>query len=454
MIRKSYIILFFSFVQLITINGQENYLMFLNDESDAAFGRMKILESAKKELFISYFIFNDDAAGLIAMDLLLQKKEQYPNIDIKLLLDAQGNEVDKSLLYYLEQKGIEVRVFHPLPKLFVPLNKISIKNFFTSWNDLNYRMHDKLIVADGNEIITGGRNIENTYFNLAEKNFHDRDCYFRSEKLAKEVREYFLTIWNSKHVKPLTYNKYYKKGKHHNKNINKLKNIRKYLNQNKSKYQKISSRYDLVKFGLPFKKVIFLNSFNKLTKQFEPEYLSTSLFNLSLKIKKSLLIETPYLVPTKRLYKLLTYLNNNKIKMEFLTNSICSSDAIPVVAAYDSEKKELFKRNIILYEYKGPKYLHAKSAVFDDNISLIGTYNMDPRSAYINTELVFIIDDENIADKLKSLILEDRKNSVKVEKTSDNNPGGYYDCDKKEETMMGYILFKLLALFPFLYYQV
>ena len=453
MIKKTISILFIIVFQFIIVGAQDNYLMFLNNETDAATGRIKILENAKTELFISYYIFNDDATGLIAIDLLLQKKEQNPDIDIKLLIDAQGNDIDKSLLYYLEQHDIEIKVFHPLPKLFVPFKKISIKNFIESWDNLNYRMHDKLIVADSREVITGGRNIENTYFNLAKKSFHDRDCYFYSKTLGNQVRDYFLNLWNSKHTKRLVYRKYYKQGKHYEKQINKLKNIRKYTLLNKPEYEKISSKFDLLKNGYPFKKVVFLNSFNKLTEQFEPEYLSTSLFNLSLKIKKSLFIETPYLVPTKRLYKLLTYLDNKNVKMEFLTNSICSSDAIPVVAAYDSEKEEIFKRNVILYEYKGPKYLHAKSAVFDDKISLIGTYNMDPRSAYINTELVFIIEDENIAGILKSNILEDKKNSIKVERNADG-PGGYYNCDKDQKTMMGYILFKLLALFPFLYYQV
>ncbi len=453
MIIKSIVILLLGVLQLTVGAAQDNYLMFLNEETDAAIGRIKVLENAKKELYISYYIFSDDATGLVAIDLLLQKKEQNPEIDIKLLIDAQGNDVDKSLLFYLEQHGIEIKVFHPLPKLFVPLEKISIKNYFEAWNNLNYRMHDKLIVGDSREVITGGRNIENTYFNLAKKSFHDRDCYFYSETLGKKVRDYFLNLWNSKHVKPLIYRKYYKKGKHYEKQINKLKNIRKYILFNKAKYEKNSSKFDIIKTGYPFKKLIFLNSYNKITEKFDPDYLSTSLFNLSLKIKESFFIETPYLVPTKRLFKLLTYLNKKNIKMEFLTNSFCSSDAIPVVAAYDSEKEEIFERNVILYEYKGPKYLHAKSAVFDDKISLIGTYNMDPRSAYLNTELVFIIEDENIAGILKSNILKDKINSIKVERNADS-PRGYYNCDKDQKSMMGYILFKVLTLFPFLYYQI
>jgi len=113
--------------------------------------------------------------------------------------------------------------------------------------------------------------------------------------------------------------------------------------------------------------------------------------------------------------------------MQFVTNSFCSTDAMPVAAAYDNEKPKIESLGVELYEYIGPGYLHAKSAVFDDSLALVGSYNMDPRSAYINTELVFVIEDKNVAKELKKLILEDMENCVNTNIATENTFGGYYD---------------------------
>ncbi len=433
--------------------SQDNYIMFLNDEQTAWLSRIKILEKARKEVLVSYYIFEDDNIGLVALDLLLLKKEMYPDIQIKILLDAQANGVDKSLLYILEQHGIEIKEFHPLPKLFVPFKKINVNDFFRSINNLNYRMHDKIIIADETEIIAGGRNIEKTYFGKAKKNFHDRDFYMKSRKMAIEVRSYFMQMWNSKHVKNITYKSFYRRGKHYQKMMNKMKNLRKFTLQSEKKYKRLSKNIDPQIMGIPFKKAKFLSSLNKITGRFEPEFLSTSLFNLALKIKKSILIETPYFLPTKRMYRLLKYLRQKNVKMDFVTNSYCSSDAVPVVAAYDNEKYSLYQLGVDLYEFKGVDYLHAKSAVFDDKIALLGSYNMDPRSAYINTELVFIIEDENVAKELKNVILTDRKNCIKVLPDEDGELGGYYDCTKSGKDIFIYTFFRAFSYLSIFYYQ-
>ncbi len=446
-------ILFLSFFFQFTSYSQDNYLMFLDNDDMAGLSRIKIIEKAKKEILISYYIFEDDQVGLLALDILLMKKEMNPDIKIKLLLDAQANGVDKSLLYYLEQHGIEIKEFHPLPKLFVPVNKINVKNFFTSINNFNYRMHDKLIIADGKEIIAGGRNIEKSYFGMGRKNFNDLDFYMSSEQMATTVRKYFLHMWNSNHVKKLSYKKTYRTGSHYNHEINKLKNIRKYTLYKKKKYLELSKNLDPVKNGIRFDKAQFLNSYNNITGKFEPEYLSTSLFNLALKIKKSMLIETPYFLPTKRMFKLMKYLHKKNVKMDFITNSYCSSDVVPVVAAYDNEKQELVNLDVELYEYKGPDYLHAKSAIFDNKIALLGSYNMDPRSAYINTELVFIIEGENVVKNLNEIITKDKENCVKVKTNENNSATGYYDCTKSGIDIFLYTFFRLFSNLSLFYSQ-
>lgn len=442
------VFLFFLSFNLI---AQDNYLYFLNTADEAALARIKIIESARKEVLISYFIFEDDPFGLISIDILLLQKEAYPDLKIKILLDASANGIDKSLLYYMEQKGIEIKEFHPLPKLFVPLNKISPRNFFKAFSNVNYRMHDKLILADDDKLIVGGRNIENTYYGLNSKNFHDRDLFFSSKSLIKDMRKYYFQLWNSSHVQRITYSRSDKKGKRSVRMINKLKNIRNYILSKKDFYKKLISKINPQVIGTKFKKVTFLNSYNPETNKFDPNFLSTALFNLTFNTKRSFIIETPYLLPTKRFYQLLKHFKEKGIKMTFVTNSFCSTDAMAVAAAYDNEKPLLEALGVEIYEYLGPRYLHVKSAVFDDSLSLVGSYNMDPRSAYLNTELVFVIEDKYVANELLELIYEDMENCMNTNKKSENSLGGYYNCEKSRMDIMTYVIFKFLTKFSWLY---
>ena len=171
------------------------------------------------------------------------------------------------------------------------------------------------------------------------------------------------------------------------------------------------------------------------------------------KVKKTILIQTPYFLPTKPLYRLLDNLVKRNIEIQVITNSNCSTDVMPVSAAYDNQKVKLEKLGIDVYEFTGPHYMHSKSAVFDDSISIVGSYNVDPLSANLNTELVFIIEDKNVARKLKEIILEDRKKCVKAEKNIINSFAGYYECDKTEKEMMTYMIFRILTRIRFFYNQ-
>ncbi|MBK7095489.1 MAG: hypothetical protein IPH57_10730 [Saprospiraceae bacterium] len=258
---KISIILFFIFHD---IGAQDDYLCFVNEANEAIYSRINIIENARNELFISYYIFGNDDLSLFFLALLLDKKAKNPDLDIKILLDAGGCRIDRQYLYYCEQKGIEIREFHAIPKLMVPFKNISIKKFLSALQNFNMRMHDKFIIADTIAFITGGRNIENTYYGMSGRNFNDRDVYFYSKSLTTDVREYYLKLWNSKYVSKINY-------------------------------------------------------FDQRNDALNPVYLSTSLFNLLFKVNKSVLIQTPYLLPNKHLYDLMDHLVKKGCK-----NRICN----------------------------------------------------------------------------------------------------------------------------------
>lgn len=433
--------------------AQEGRLIFINETNDAIYSRLNIIENAKNELFVSYYIFGNDESSLTFLALLLEMKEKNPDIDIRLLIDANGCRIDKRYLYYCETKGIKIKEFHAVPKLLVPFRNISMTNFIYAVQNFNMRMHDKFIIADTTSFITGGRNIENTYYGLSPRNFNDRDLYFYSKNLTSNVRDYYVTLWNSIYVQRINYYSKYKNKKSFEKAEKILKAKKDMVIRNRPNYEILYRDFHPLKIGIPFKKAIFLSSYDQNINALNPVKMSTSLSNFIFKTKKSVLIQTPYLLPTRPLYRLMESLTKKNVKIEFVTNSNCSTDVMPISAAYDNQKVKFEKLGIDVYEYKGPHYMHSKSAVLDDSIALVGSFNVDPRSANINSELVFIIEDKNIATQLKEIINEDKKHCVKVEKNDINSFGGYYDCEKTEKEMMTYMLFRVLTRFKFFYNQ-
>lgn len=443
----------FLFFIVHEIGAQDDYLYFVNETNEAMYSRLNIIDNARKELFISYYIFGNDDLSLFFLAILLDKKAKNPDLDIKILLDAGGCRIDRQYLNYCEQKGIEIREFHAIPKLMVPFKNISIKKFLSALQNFNMRMHDKFIIADTIAFITGGRNIENTYYGMSGRNFNDRDVYFYSKSLTTDVRQYYLKLWNSKYVQKITYFNKHKNSKSFKSVETELSKKIEAIKRNREYYEILYKGFHPKKIGLPFKKAVFLSSYDQRNDALNPVYLSTSLANLLFKVNKSVLIQTPYLLPNKHLYNLMEHLIKKGVKIEFVTNSNCSTDVMPISAAYDNQKRKFEKLGIDIYESVGPDYLHSKSGVFDDKIALVGSYNLDPRSAVINTELVFVVEDETIALKLKEIILHDIKNSVKVEKNSENSFGGYYGCHKTEKEMMIYMFFRILTRIKLFYNQ-
>src|SRR6185369_10720173 len=110
--------------------------------------------------------------------------------------------------------------------------------------------------------------------------------------------------------------------------------------------------------------------------------------------KRSVVIESPYLVPTHGLLELLQKKVREGVHVQIVTASMRSSDGLLVYVGYLKYRRRLSHAGIDLREYKGPDMLHAKSMVIDGRTVMIGSYNVDPRSQNLNAEAMCIADDE------------------------------------------------------------
>lgn len=439
------------FFLLNALNAQEGKILFLADMDDAIFSRVNIIENAETELLITYYIWSDDESGMTMLAMLLDSKERNPDIEIKVIIDAFGKDIDRRYLYYCETKGIEFKVFNALPKLIVPPDKLSINNFVKAIMGANSRLHEKVIIADREQFITGGRNIRNSYFGFDKRNFNDLDAYFHSEQLAADVRSYFLFMWNSHYVSDITYFS----GEQSDAALayaeEKFSEFHEFLEARRENLKSEYMDFNPQKLGIPFKKARFLNPYDPFGNQIDPKYLSIAFFNLMLTSEKTVLLETPYLLPTRMMYNTFEYLIANGVKIEFVTNSICSNDIMAITAPYDNHKERILKLGADIYEFKGPDYLHSKAGVFDDKIAYVSTFNLNPRSEKFNTELIFVIEDEKVAAELTKLIHKNIENSVKLDEKGYNSWPGYYDCERTKLDLLIYMTFHVLTKLSFIY---
>ena len=153
------------------------------------------------------------------------------------------------------------------------------------------------------------------------------------------------------------------------------------------------------------------------------------LFDTIRNAQHSILIQSPYLIMPKGGIELLAELNSRGVRTRISTNSLASTDNIPAFSGYHRQRPRLLNAGIELFEFKphpgiqselierypllaekNPVFaLHAKSMVIDDRLIFIGTFNLDPRSANLNTEVGVLIESEELARQLTASIERDMR---------------------------------------------
>jgi phosphatidylserine/phosphatidylglycerophosphate/cardiolipin synthase-like enzyme len=309
---------------------------------------------------------------------------------------------------HLLAEGVEIREYHPFDVCH-PL-----------W--LNRRLHDKILLVDACQMIVGSRNLDERNFGLGEKNnYVDRDVYVRGEA-AWEAYEYFRCLWSSENVRPTK--------------TAELPEVRDFcplravpgcsstelcpacaLDQALSKWSascmvRTDLNCDWAEGQPEVEKVCFLRDDCGRKKQ--PGAITDEILKLVANARSSIILESPYLVISDHLDEALAQAQSRGVHVVILTNSLASTDQILVYGGYQNQKKWLLARGIEIWEFAGPKHLHAKSALIDGCVSIIGSYNFDHRSEHLNTETAVVTCDPCVADDLIASMAENFGNSWQI----------------------------------------
>ncbi len=423
-------------------------ILLVNDR-DALQARVDLIQQAKSEVLVEYFsVWNDDQS-IGGMALLIDAAQQGRKV--KIIVDALSNTIPRSLFATLLEKGKDAEGNQNLEIL--EYNPIGINLL-----NITRRDHAKMLIADGTRLISGGRNVGDKYFGLnKKKNFNDLDVFIEGD-VARQARENFFKVWNSKQVKKVQLFEFapekldalacaYSQDLNCDmKRLNNLKAIEnEHLRLKKTLAEMIQIESDdLVKYGSGkdwlsgAQDTISAKFVSQNPEKFngkENNDLTDLLAETLSKAEVEANIVSPYLIPTKGLIKILKSIIARGVKVRIITNSLASTDNLFAQAGYRAAKQELIEMGLEIYEYNGPDTVHAKTAVIDNKVAMVGTYNIDPRSAFLNREVATFMEDSNngkIVNEVSEAIEGFRAKSFLVGKD-----GVEYNKEKEYENVSG-----------------
>lgn len=424
----------------------------LEDGGASMISRAWLSEYAEKSIDIQYFIFSTDNVGLIACDYLVRAADRGVKVRIlvdDILVDAGVHEI----LTMDSHENIEIKIYNPGTNLGKNIAG-KLKKFATDFRSANQRMHNKTFTVDGKVVITGGRNIADEYFDYDhEYNFRDRDVLLLG-KAVRQVQTSFEDFWNNALSVPVTELVEEKGNNFSDKNRferlhqyacnpdNFWPQVREKIKQLPSAFKRIRESGDLCWID----SVAFVSDIpgkNDDQTNFIGGISTKTLIYLIKNAKTSIDIQSPYLITTEFGKKLLREAASRGVKVRILTNSLASTDNLEAFSGYQRDRRALLETGVRIFEFRPDakeRYkimtgelqnkisytpifgLHAKSMVIDGNISVIGTFNFDPRSANLNTECVTVIYSSKIAKGVLQGMEEEFKSENSWETTLTFNP--------------------------------
>lgn len=276
-------------------------------------------------------------------------------------------------------------------------------------------------MADGKLALIGGRNLGDKYFveETAEDRFSkDRDVLIfkdysldYNQSAVEDMGKYYDEIWDHEYSKASSEDL-----DDEDRAIGGRFN-REYLGRYKEfseEYRDEIRKLDWHKKTIPTDGVRFV--YNPIGMgNMHPRCLEELLY-LGEEARESVFVQSPYIIPTRRIKKSFEEYDIDLNKVTMLTNSLYSSPNPLAVSGYLRHRENIVDSGVVVYEYQGEDSIHAKTYIFDDSISIIGSFNLDARSSYINTESMVIISSEEFADILKGRIQVDLDKSLKVGK--------------------------------------
>ena len=360
-------------VTLLAATARADVVRILDKDQEAAQARIDMIREAHDRIEILYFIAKDDRIALAMLQLLRDAHRR--GVSVRMVVDGSFRRIPKPVLAHLRDDGVVIRSYHPFDLRHL------------TW--VNHRMHEKLILVDGKRYITGGRNLDESYFGLSPKiNYRDIDIYVDGASAADADRR-FEEVWDRKDVASL-----------HGHVTRRSKRI---AAEHLGDALAEMGHSGFINLGPP-------RNWSDGAMEVGPmrflagHGIGGGMTDFIANAKESIVIESPYFIPPRFLRELLLKKLADGVRITVVTNSVRSTDGLLPQVGYLKYRGSLARAGIDFHEYKGPDCLHGKVIIIDGRVAMVGSYNIDPRSEYLNTEVMAIAEDDELARGLQRLI--------------------------------------------------
>jgi putative cardiolipin synthase len=409
--------------QVTDEHGEEYSGFRILDGSHAGlYWRLALIDSATTSLDIQTYLWYPDFSGKLLLERAILAAQR--GVKVRLIVDdliLHGH--DQFIANMHAQPNIEFRIFNPWDDRDSYAERLG--EMLAEMERLNTRMHDKLMIADGHAAVVGGRNIGDHYFGLSETyNFHDTDLLGIGH-IGREANAMFDKFWNSEWVVSadnLTTQPDQEIARQQWRNIQAnsatAPELESFPRRPKDWTEEITREAAELRIGRS--KLVYDETQGE---QIDQSVIS-SMFNFFGIAQKELLIMNAYVIPSQPAVDFIQQLTDRGVDVRILTNSLASHDVPAVNSHYEPWRDDFIKAGVELFEFRadaaiqsthvdvppiqaGFSGLHSKSAVADGRYVFIGSMNLDPRSARINTEMGAFVDSPELAEDMRQIILRD-----------------------------------------------
>lgn len=379
---------------------------------DALLQRIRLIKNAEKEIVLSTFAFHSDNSGKIVIGALREAADR--GVKVKVLTDGFESWVAMEFNPFFHalssHKNIEVKLYNRA-------------NPLKPWT-LMGRMHDKYLVADRKTYMLGGRNTYDYFLGdfPGHKNY-DRDVFVHcenptSESSVEELLRYFESVWELNICSDF----------HEKEKLAEKKSVQEAAQEADKCYKAYFAENeagicdrDYTKNTFETEKIALIS--NPIhTGAKEP----TAWYEMGEVMKRAserVKIHTPYIICNDAMYNTWKEIAEAVPDFAVMTNSVTNNGNAFGASDYEKHKKEILDTGIDIWEYEGGISYHGKSVLVDDDISMVGSFNMDMRSAYLDTELMLVIRSKEINRQLETNLEEYEKDSRQALTNGEyNNP--------------------------------
>ena len=387
----------------------------LSHGREAFIVRLALADLAERSLDMQYYMWDGDTTGRIVVDHVMRAADR--GVRVRLLVDDPFYKASDSIKACLDaHPNVEIRLFNPLTN-----RRWSILDFIFDFRRVNRRMHNKLMVADNAAAIVGGRNIGDIYYGVNTiANYRDLDV-LTVGPVVRDLSRVFDQYWNSPSTVPIGAIVNRAHGAGDLDSI--LVQLREAIAAADYPYPIDQDLYQLAATSAELRDNlvwahgrIIADDPESVARGKDSDDVIKFIRERLAKLKDELLVETPYFVLPAAAQATVKTLHERNVRVRVLTNSLGSNDMLPAHSGYAKTRRRLLENGMELYELRpdtdafrpgwsllsgrSPAALHTKAMAFDGEAVFIGSFNLDPRSAVINTEAGLYIESSELAKKL------------------------------------------------------